>query len=328
MPNQPATMQNGLRLVTLLCASLQGSHFSKGMRMKLASKPVHVIALGLLVMTAAATSSPVWAQRILADIGARNQINIGYREDAAPFSYKAPDGKATGYMLGVCGWVVERVEQQLGKKLRINFTPIPVDQVVRRVQSGGVQLMCSATSDTAERREQIAFSHPLFVESMKLAVRTADRIENAEQLRGKSVVVIGRTTAETFITEQSAKAGWTVTKALNGEAALGQLKIGWAAAYARDETLLATQLAQLPGEEGSTYRILPAALSSENIAIAMPKGDVEWQALVNDVIAQAARDKRLLGAYDTWFMKPIPGFSRALGIEMSPALAQEWDRLR
>lgn len=295
--------------------------------MNLAFKMLSTMTFGLLSLLVTATPNAVWAQRTLADISARSQINIGYREDAAPFSYMGSDGKPLGYMLDACRWVVDRVEQRLARKVRVNYVPIAVDQVIRRVQSGSVHLMCSATSDVAVRREHVAFSHPLFVESVKLATRAADRIENVGQLRGKTVVVIGRTTAETIITDQAAQRGWKVTKVLTGDAALGQLRLGWAAAYARDETLLATQLTQSSGDSGE-FRFLPGALATENIAIALPKDDREWLTLVNDAIARAARDKQLHGVYETWFLKPIPGFKRALGIGMSAQMSAVVDKLR
>lgn len=260
-----------------------------------------------------------WAQRTLADIQAQGQINIGYRDDAAPFSYN-DGGKPVGYALALCDLVVQELERQLGRKLRVTHEAIEVDQLLRRMQSRSVHLMCSATSDTAARRGQLAFSHPIYVDAVKVLVRTQDNIQDLAQLKDKTVAAIGRTTAETLVEAQTARIGWKLSKAVGPDAALGQLQLGWSAGYVRDETLVAVQLARLPAAQAAGYRFLGTPLAQETIAIAMPLGDAEWVKLVNGVLAAAVRDGRFQTIYERWFLQSIPGLQQALKLPMPQAL--------
>ncbi len=201
-----------------------------------------------------------------------------------------------------------------------------MDQLVRTVKSGTVDLLCSATSDSADRRRDIAFSAPIFVAGVKLLVKTKDKLASAEQLQGKSVVVIGRTTAEKVVADGAGKRGWSMVKALNPEAAINQLDMGWAAAYARDDVLLAVQLAGIAKRQD--YQVLPEALSVENIAVAFQKDDAEMQRLVNAAFKAAVQGGAATAAYQRWFVGPLPDGGKALNLPMSPELKAAFDRQR
>lgn len=266
------------------------------------------------------------AQTVLQQIASRGQINLGYRVDASPFSFRDGQGKPAGYMLDLCQSAVERVQAATGKVLRVNLVEVSADQVVRYLQAGTVDLLCSATSDTPERRASMAFSYPVFIAHTRVLVRAADGITHMDQLRDQSVVVIGRTTADTLATQRTAERGWKVARALDPVAAMGQLELGWAKGYLRDDVLLLTQLSQ--GRNPEAYTLLPQVLSSEPIAIAVRPGDPQLLKAVNDALVQANRSGLLDSAYQRWFMAPLPPFNRPINLPMSPALKDELARWR
>lgn len=278
------------------------------------------LVLALLASTAAS------AQAVLQQIALRGQINLGYRVDASPFSFRDGQGKPAGYMLDLCQSAVERVQAATGKVLRVNPVEVSADQVMRYLQAGTVDLLCSATSDTPERRSAMAFSHPVFIAHARVLVRAADGISHLDQLRDQSVVVIGRTTADTLATQRAAERGWKVARALDPVAAMGQLELGWAKGYLRDDVLLLTQLSQ--GRNPQAYTLLPQVLSSEPIAIAVRPGDPQLLQAVNDALVQANRSGLLEAAYQRWFMAPLPPFNRPINLPMSAALKDELARWR
>lgn len=256
-------------------------------------------------------------------IAARHQINVGYREDSAPFSYAGRDKKPMGYSIDICEAVTARLAERLGvKDLRINYVPIAVDRVVTFMKNGSVDLLCANTTDTPERREQMAFSRPVFIDHVGVMVRKKDNIARLEQLAGKQLVAIRSTTAMKALEEygQGKTLGWKIEGALNAEAALSQLQLGWAQGYARDSVQLSMQLADL--KDADQYAILPDALSSEPIAIALRKDDTAMRELVDGVIADAGASGQAASWYDKWFMRPIAmgKSSKALGIAMSAEL--------
>jgi len=275
------------------------------------------LALNAGVASAQTTASPTLTS---------GRINIGYRVEAAPFSLRNASGQASGYMVELCQKIAAGLRSTGGRPLRINYVAVPSDQVVRYMSGKTVDVLCSATTDTTERRASMSFSKPLFVAAIKVLVRDADGYTSVEQLRGQPVVVIGRTTAEAIAAEQASNLQWKTTRVLDGVAAMGQLQLGWAKGYARDDILLLTQLAQR--KDPNTYRLLPEALSRENIAIAVRRDDPTLLESVNQAIAAAVKSGELDAVYAKWFTKPIAPFNRSLNLPMSAELKAEFDKLR
>jgi glutamate/aspartate transport system substrate-binding protein len=278
------------------------------------------VALSLGALAAAA---PAIAQSTLDKIKSRGQINVGYRSDAAPFSYADDRKRPMGYSIDFCAAVVDEIKQELAiSDLTVKMTPIAVDRVMRFVKDGAVDLLCSSTSDTAERREQVSFSKPIYIDGVAMMVRKKDGITKLDELAGKPVVVIKATTSSDALDafQKTQAVGWQVEQVLNADAAISQLQLGWAKGYARDRVLLAMQLASL--KDADQYAILPGALSRESVAIAFRKDDAAMQAVVNKAISKAVASGKAQGWYDKWFVHPIPLYSqqKALGIPMSDEL--------
>lgn len=287
-----------------------------------------VITVALVAGTWAACAAPAVAQATFEKIKARGQISIGYRDDAAPFSYLDDQKKVIGYSIDVCAAVVAQLADRLElKTLRVNLVSIPIDQVMAVVREGSVDLLCTGTSDTPERRAQVAFSKPIYLDGVGVMVRNKDGIRTVNQLNGKQVAVIKTSTASSALEAYRARESltWKTEAALNSDAALSQLQLGWVQGYARDKVLLAMQLASLSNAD--QYALLPERLSTEAIAIAFRKDDLQLQTLVNSVITEAAASGKAQAWHDKWFVNPIPLYKqrKALGIPMSPELKAALD---
>lgn len=269
------------------------------------------------------------AQDALKRIVQRDQINVGYREDAIPFSFLNAQHQPVGYSMDICQAIVLRVQQEVARpRLRVKFIPVAADQLERVVASGGVDLMCAGTSHTPERRLKMAFSPPIFVSAVKFMVRSKDKLTSAQQLRGKTVAVLGRTTAEPAVNAFGGRGGFAlkVARVVSPEAAMSQLALGQADAFARDEVLLLNQQARQarPGD----FALLPEALSSEVIAIATPRGDAALQRVVDQSVALLVRGGQMQASYEQWFVKPHPGAPAGLKLPMSDELKAEFTKLR
>ncbi|WP_186510971.1 amino acid ABC transporter substrate-binding protein [Caenimonas sedimenti] len=262
-------------------------------------------------------------------IARRDEIIIGHRTESPPFAFLDAAGQPIGYSIDLCRGIAERIRAELGKpRLPIRFVPVPSDQMVRIVSAGNVDLLCAGTSDTEERRQTMAFSIPIFVTNAKFLVRLKDSIGSAKQLKGQSVAVLGRTTAESAVPAYSERTGLDlqISRALTAEAAIGQLDLGQVKAYARDEVLLLSQLAQLKNERD--YGVLQDVISTEINAIALPKGDALLQKAVDQGIALMVRSGQAEALYKKWFIDPHVGAPAGLRLRM-PAELKEWfDRLR
>jgi glutamate/aspartate transport system substrate-binding protein len=280
----------------------------------LCALPVALAALAVLCIGAPRSAH---AQATLEKIKSRGQINVGYRALAAPFSSHKTREKPFGYSIDFCKPIIERLRQAAGKNnLPVRYIETDVDVRVRLLSEGSVDLLCENLSDTPRRRARMDFSTPIFIDAIQVAVRTKDQITTLEQLQGKSIVAVDGSTVvpalDSYAQAHSFK--WQHAKAVNPDAAMGQLQLGWAAGYARDSVLLSAQLASLPN--AADYLILPERLSVETITIGYRKGDVAMGELVNASIKESMRSGAAQGWYEQWFLKPLKPGGRPLATEM------------
>jgi glutamate/aspartate transport system substrate-binding protein len=272
---------------------------------------------------------PVQAQKVLERIKQRNSVTIGYRDDASPFSFKDKDGNPQGYAVELCQAIAPRLAQQAGLPgATVRYLAVQVDQIERYVKGANVDLFCSATSDTAERRKSMDFSAPVFVTSVKVLVRKQDNIKAVADLGGKTLAVIDKTTAAQTVASYATQKGLalSVAKSVGADAALGQLRLGWVVGYARDDVLLAAQLAG--ATDGRDYTLLAEPLASENIAIAFPPGDAVLAKAVNQSLLESYKSGTLAASYDRWFTKPIAPSGQSLNLPMPDSLKVSLERIK
>jgi len=100
-----------------------------------------LMVLGLL-------SGLAQAQTTFDKMKGRGNIIVGYREDAAPFSFVDDSKKAVGYSLEFCEAIVARVLEQAGRAKRpVTYRPVPVDGIRVYVSEGTVDLLVTAASE-------------------------------------------------------------------------------------------------------------------------------------------------------------------------------------
>ncbi|MCG2592727.1 amino acid ABC transporter substrate-binding protein [Ramlibacter sp. XY19] len=280
----------------------------------------------LLVLALAASAGSAGAQAVLKRIADRQQVTIGYTETAAPFSFLEA-GKPVGYAVDLCADVAQRLRGVLGQAaLRSRFVPVDQDNVARLLRAGSVDLLCGGISDTPQRRQSMDFSAPIYLSAVKLLVR-ADGPQSLDAMKGRTVAVIGRTTAEDAIADANRQRALQLKAArvVSPEAALSQLRLKQADAWARDEVLIAGSLGR--ETDAGQFALLPEPLSKEVIAIAMPR-DEQLRKVVNEALADAVRSGRLEALHDKWFVQPNSASAAGLKRPLSPELKAEFDRLR
>ena len=125
----------------------------------------------------------------------KKEIRLGYREDAAPFSY-VDNGRPAGYSVALCLEVANALQQDLKMpELTMAFVPVTAENRFDAVAKGAIDLLCEATSVTLTRRETMDFSIPTFVSGASLAIRP-DGPTSVEALAGQKIGVLGGTTTQ------------------------------------------------------------------------------------------------------------------------------------
>jgi ABC-type amino acid transport substrate-binding protein len=101
------------------------------------------------------------------------KLRLGHRADARPFSYEGESGRAAGYSIALCQQIADAVKTELGlASLAIEEVKVGVDDRFDAVESGKVDLLCGADTDTLERRKKVAFSIPIFPSGIGALLRT------------------------------------------------------------------------------------------------------------------------------------------------------------
>ncbi len=275
------------------------------------------IAAGAAVVAAHAADGPTLTR--VRDTGV---IVIGYRPASLPFSYLDAQLRPTGYTVELCDRIVAAVRQKLQlPALEVRRVEVASATRMPLVINGTLDLECGITTNTAERARQQAFSLTIFVAETRLMTRAAEHaVQALADLRGQPVAsTIGTTSIQHLakVNEQQAL-DIRILGGVDDPEGFQLLRSGRASAFLMDDVLLRAFLAQL-GPGADDYRISDTALTVEPYAIGLRRGDPQFKALVDGVLAGLYRSGEIHAIYRRWFEQPLPSQGLNLRLPMSAA---------
>jgi glutamate/aspartate transport system substrate-binding protein len=275
-------------------------------------------------------ADPGWQDALtgrLRQIRETKVIRLGYREAAIPFSYVGAEGKPVGYSLDLCSAIVATIAADLGDAPPvIEYVPVtPLDRI-EKVATGAVDLECGATTNTAERRQKVAFSPIIFITGTRIAVTRASPIRGPDDLRGRSVVVVTGTTNETAMREYDRLNALSIrfVNVDDYRSALSLLAASRADALAADDVLLRGLLAET--KQSAEFRLVGDMLSFEPYGIMYARDDNGVGDAVERTLRALAESREVLWIYDRWFVRQLPSGGR-LGLPMSTQLRRSLELL-
>lgn len=278
-----------------------------------------VVVAPLLTLSAAAEDleSPT-----LDKIMRTKTITIGHRQDELPFSYVTPDGVVRGYSIEICQRIADHVREALKlDALKIDYVlATPATRFVL-VKSGKIDMECSATTNNAERREQVAFSYPHFITATRFVAKKSSGLNSIKDLAGRTVASTTGTVnieqLQNVNRQEKLNISVLITK-VNSEA-FTMVESNRASAFVMDDVLLAAHVAfsAAPGD----YTISKDTFGPpEPYGILLPKGDVAFKTLVNDALFKMFTGGEIETIYNRWFMSPLPPDGRNFNLPLSPEL--------
>jgi glutamate/aspartate transport system substrate-binding protein len=266
----------------------------------------------------AAACTPGFAQLndTLAKAASSGVIAMGVREASAPLSYLVGNSKYAGYHVELCERILGQV---LPPNVRIQYQPVTSQNRIPLTQNGTVDIECGSTSNTAARKQQVAFALTTYITEARFAVKAASGIEKAEHLRGKTIV----TTTGTTLVQRLRKLerqGLTFNVVYGKDHADSFLLVegGRADAFAMDDNTLAGNIAS--AKNPKDFRIVGDPLGVEPIAIMLRKDDPRFKAAVDGEIRKLMASGELEKLYARWFMQPIPPTGAVIGIPFPQTL--------
>ena len=114
-----------------------------------------------------------------------NTLTLGYLPDFAPFSVKVGD-KVQGYAISLCDKIANKVKAELGlPELQVSYLPVTVVDGISAVSSGKVDLLCTPTPPTLERRKTVSYSVPIYTAGLSAVVHQDAPATLLDVLNGK-----------------------------------------------------------------------------------------------------------------------------------------------
>ena len=277
---------------------------------------------------AAADGAAYWPEALsgrLAHIKETRRVQVGYRAAAVPFSYVGAAGRPVGYSLDLCAAIVAAISDELGgKPLAIDYVPVTPQDRIERVESGAVDLECGATTNTAERRQRVAFSPVIFITGTRLAVPRGSTIRRFNDLRGQAVAVVRGTTNETAMRELDRlhRLGTRFVVAQDYREALSLLDSGTAVALAADDVLVRGLLVEM--RKSANVRLVGDLFSFEPYGIMLARDDPAFEAVVERALRTLAESREITAVYNRWFLRPLPSGGR-MNLPMSTQLRRSFE---
>ena len=267
-----------------------------------------VLALGFLFV--GTTNS--FAGTTLDRIKQTGVVNLGFREDSLPFSYKnAEQGDPLGYSIDVCNALVDALKAETGKPLTVKYVPVTGESRFPYVVDGKIDLECGNSTNTKARREKVTFSMPLYFSSAKLLVREGSGITKFSDLAGKTLAVENGSTGQQIA--ESRKAAMNTMKVViapSSDAGVVAVETKTADAFMTDDILLYAFKAQ----SKEKLEVAGAVMSIEPLAISFSKDDKELATTVDREFTKLTQSGQLRKMYKKWFQSTLPQRSYNLNV--------------
>ncbi|MEX0349899.1 MAG: amino acid ABC transporter substrate-binding protein [Paracoccaceae bacterium] len=255
---------------------------------------------GLALATTLATSAP---SQTLDRIRETGQFNIGFRADAVPLSYINKEEQPAGYSVLIC----DRIAQSLANELELdnlNATFVAVDTKDRfdKIASGEIDILCGAATITLERREEVDFSIPTYVDGTALML-PKDGGENLTDLAGKKVGMRGATTTEAAVQVSFEQAGIEAEMVpfVSHQAGFKAMADGEIDAYFADQSIMLVNF--VSGKMQDDFKMSDQILTIEKHGLALTRGDTDFRLFVDRVISALYEN----GTMAEFFETALPG---------------------
>jgi polar amino acid transport system substrate-binding protein len=247
-------------------------------------------------------------------------IKLGYLTDARPFSSRSEAGSAEGYGVALCQQVADDVKKQLAlPSLTVEWVPVTLDNRLREVQQGSIDLLCTPTSVTLTRRQDVAFSIPVFAGGNRAVLRAdapaalrealADSRSTrpvwrgspaAKVLKGTSLAVVSGTTSEKWLKDRRAElqVDARIVPVADYRSGLQQLLDGKVDVLFGDRSVV---LGAMSDSERKDLVIVDRLFTQESAALALARGDEDFRLLVDRSLSRLYGSAGFGEVYKRWF---------------------------
>jgi ABC-type amino acid transport substrate-binding protein len=239
--------------------------------------------------------------RTLDRIKAEGSIHLGFRNGAAPFSFRDRDGSVRGYSVELCTSIAGAIQKQLGlSKLKLDWTALDAANRLDAVASNKVDIECGTTTIALSRMERVDFSLPIFVDGGSVLTGADHKLTRLADFDGKRLAVIPGTTTESGLKRElsiiNAKAELVPVK--DGAAGLAAVIDGKVQGYAGDRIVLVSLRAGSP--DPAKLALLASDFSFEPYALVLRRDDPDFRLAVNRALVGIYRSGEIDSIFYRW----------------------------
>ena len=232
------------------------------------------------------SSAASGSYRTVDQIKESGEITIGVFSDKNPFGYVDNDGKFQGYDV----YFADRIAKDLGVELKL--VPVEAASRVEFLETAKVDIILANFTVTDERKKKVDFALPYMKVALGVVSPDSAIITDAEQLNGKTLIVVKGTTAESYFTENYPDV--KLQKYDEYNEAYSALQDGRGDAFSTDNTEV---LAWSMNNPGFTVGVESLG-STDAIAPAVTKGNETLLNWINDEITALADEQFFHADYD------------------------------
>ena len=310
------------------------SESSRRNRVLIATLGIAALATSLLLF---ADAAPAAAAGTLDRIRQAGKIELGYRDDARPFSYKDESGKAAGYSIALCERIADDVKTELAlSSLTVDWVPVILGDRFQAVQQGKVDLLCGADTATLTRRKDVSFSIPVFPSGIGAILRADAPAQLREVLAGrpasgpiwrgsparilekKTFTVVAGTTSASWLAERmdKFKIDATVAPVDSYQAGIQKVLDRSSDVFFGDRPILYDAAEGSPSVANLT--VLDRLFTYEPLALALARDDEDFRLVVDRSLSKLFRSGQFKDVYVKWFGEPDDSAAIFFGLSALP----------
>ena len=258
-----------------------------------------LLACALLCLSLPAAAAEY--TQTLKRINDSGEMNIGYRADQTPMSFDSGSNSPAGYSVELCSLIARAVAEKLGRSdLRVNYLQVTAENRFDAIRSGKIDILCGATTKTLSRSEIVGFTQPTFATGGALLSRNEAVVNSVSELAGKRVAVASNTTTIASLEAAIETLGIDAEVVAVGSTREGMdmLEKKQVDAFAADQVVLIGQVIARSGRE--MYTLSGELFSFEPFALAIARGDADFQLVADRVLSGLYRSGRIIRIYKRW----------------------------
>jgi ABC-type amino acid transport substrate-binding protein len=251
-------------------------------------------------------------------------LQLGYRADARPFSYRDEKGLPAGYSVDLCHRMIDAVKAEPGLSgVTATWVPVAARDRFTALENGQIHIFCGADTVTAERKQQVAFSAPIFPGGIGALVRsdaperlrdvllkgrgnaagsaTAAKPEDVQTLLMRAFTAVTKTTSEAWLKSRIKDFGVQafVLPVDTFDQGVTGLIGNKSDAFFAERAMLLDAVRRHP--DGPRLTVINRFYTQESLALSFPRGDEPWRQLADRTLGKIYASGEVSNVYEKWF---------------------------